>query len=328
MNKYEYIWIDGSVPTKRLRSKTKMVPDHITFPINWGFDGSSTNQALANNSDLKLIPCSIFDNPVDGGKLVICEVWDSTNPHETNTRQKCVSIFDKTKKLTPLFGLEQEYFIFKGKESIAADKIGMTPPEGRYFCGVGGNVSFGREIAQEHLEVCVKAGISIEGINAEVAPGQWEFQIGTLNPIALGDQVWAARWLLDRIAEKYGYWINYKAKPYTNYNGSGAHLNFSIDPMRKGGLDPEVVCEWIGTRLNEHLSVYGYDYEKRLTGKHETCSYKEFRYGLSDRTASIRISSDRSYIEDRRPNANVDPYEAATVMLETIYNNMEKINFT
>jgi glutamine synthetase len=34
-----------------------------------------------------------------------------------------------------------------------------------------------REIVDKHLDLCLDAGINHEGINAEVAKGQWEFQI-------------------------------------------------------------------------------------------------------------------------------------------------------
>ena len=322
--KLEYLWVDGTEPTARLRSKTKIIhsdidPNNIsTVPI-WNFDGSSTNQASAKNSDLKLQPVRIFGNPIDGGYLVLCEVFNlDGTPHSTNHRFECRSAQDKCNGMEPMFGIEQEYFIFHGRDTIASEKLGLSPPEGRYFCGVGGNVAFGRKIAQKHLDYCIEAGLSVEGINAEVAPGQWEFQIGILNAVDLSDELWVARLLLDRVAEEEGYWINYTAKPYTNWNGSGAHLNFSTKGMREGTVKCEEVCELIGKRVQQHLDVYGHDYQRRLTGKHETCSYQEFRYGYADRTASIRISVTGKFIEDRRPNANLDPYKATRVMLESV----------
>lgn len=321
--KIEYIWIDGTEPTKCLRSKTRILGMDISNLLDipyWSFDGSSTNQAEGNNSDLLLVPVKYYGNPIDTGVVALCEVHHlNGDAHQTNTRNLCCKAYDKVKQYKPLFGLEQEYFIFDKKESIAANHLGLVPPEGRYFCGVGGNVSFGREIAQQHLDICLQAGLSIEGINAEVAPGQWEFQIGVINPIDLGDEIWVARWFLDRIAEQHNYWINYSAKPYTNWNGSGAHLNFSFQELRDNEVHYSGFCEILSTRLDEHLQNYGYDYQKRLTGKHETCSYKEFKYGLADRTASIRISNSQTYIEDRRPNANTDPYLCTKSMLDSLY---------
>ena len=32
-------------------------------------------------------------------------------------------------------------------------------------------------MVEEHLDVLIEAGINVEGINAEVAAGQWEFHV-------------------------------------------------------------------------------------------------------------------------------------------------------
>ena len=82
-------------------------------------------------------------------------------------------------------------------------------------------------------------------------------------------------------------------------------------------------CIALGERTQEHLGFYGYNYQARLTGEHETCSYREYRYGVADRTASVRIPrhvADRGfgYFADRRPNANADPYLVASVIVDTI----------
>lgn len=332
--KVEYIWIDGSVPTKRLCSKTRVCIFTLPYTYlsvnnipQWRFDGSSTNRANTNNLDLILKPVKIFNNPIDSGMLVLCEVLNlDGSPHVSNNRNLCLKTELKLNEQEPLFGIEQEYFIFKGKDSITAEYLGIMPPEGRYFCGIGGNVSFGREIVQEHLDACIAAGISIEGINAEVAPGQWEFQIGLLPGVEVSDHLWVARWLLNRVAEKHGCWINYDAKPYYNYNGSGAHVNFSINRMRDSKLNCEDVCKCFESRCQEHLAVYGYNYQEHLTGSHETSSFNEFRYGHSDKMASICISSSNTFIKDRRPNANIDPYEVTNVIMETINLNLDFLN--
>src|SRR6202158_1556087 len=82
-------------------------------------------------------------------------------------------------------------------------------------------------------------------------------------------------------------------------------------------------AEALGERAALHIANYGFGIEERLTGLHETCSYKEFRYGVSDRGASVRIpwqvAKDRKgYIEDRRPNANADPYVTTRLIIETV----------
>ena len=37
------------------------------------------------------------------------------------------------------------------------------------------------------------AGIRLSWINAEVMPGQWEFQVGPLGPLEVSDQLWIAK---------------------------------------------------------------------------------------------------------------------------------------
>lgn len=84
----------------------------------------------------------------------------------------------------------------------------------------------------------------------------------------------------------------------------------------------EDACERLSLRHREHVAAYGAHNQERLTGLHETCSIEEFRWGVSDRGASIRIplktaQDGYGYLEDRRPSANMDPYRATRVMLET-----------
>ena len=72
----------------------------------------------------------------------------------------------------------------------------------------------------------------------------------------------------------------------------------------------------------DHIVLYGAHNEERLTGLHETCSIHEFRYGVSDRGASVRIpmataKDGHGYLEDRRPSANMDPYLVCGALMET-----------
>lgn len=373
----EYIWIDGTAPTQKLRSKTKIIdlpeyPDSVSEFPNWGYDGSSTGQASGNKSDCMLVPVYFREDPLRSTEdnshfLVMCEVMNADGtPHASNQRAKLREVLgiedpqefspaehyqmslkgDETPRqkrtasmMDCFFGLEQEYTLFQGSRPLGFPEDRRFPiGQGPYYCGVGADEAFGRAMVEKHMEVCCAADILMSGINSEVMPGQWEFQIGPLGPLEVGDQLWLARWLLYRIGEDFGINATLDAKPVSgDWNGAGMHTNFSTKAMREpagvdangspvpGGIDSITeFCEKAGLRVPEHLAAYGHGIETRLTGAHETCSYREFKYGVSDRTASIRIPLATSicgfgYLEDRRPNANACPYMVATVVLKTAY---------
>ena len=322
----EYIWIDGSEPTQFIRSKTKVIEENDS-PSVWGFDGSSTNQAVGSDSDCVLNPVYTCPDPLrsEGDILVLCEVLNiNMSPHSSNQRSKCLDIFNKYSIHEPWFGIEQEYTFFDGSRPLGWPLNGFPAPQGGYYCGVGANEVFGRDIVEDHLEACLKAGLKISGINAEVMPAQWEFQVGPLDPVAVSDQLWVARWLLYRIAEDYGITVTLDPKPVKgDWNGAGAHTNFSTKEMRES-YDPIIAgAKALGAKVDLHIVNYGDRIEERLTGQHETCSYKEFRYGVSDRGASIRIpwqvdKDQKGYLEDRRPNANCNPYLVTGLITETV----------
>ena len=324
----EYIWIDGTEPTHKLRSKTKIVADAKKPPI-WGFDGSSTNQATGSHSDCVLRPVFICPDPLRGPKdlLVMCEVLNNDmTPHPTNARAHAVEIAKKYASFEPMFGIEQEYTFFQDGRPYGWPAEGFPAPQGPYYCGVGGDKMPGRDIVEAHTAACIRAGLGIEGTNAEVMMGQWEFQVGILGPVAIGDQLWTARWILERIAEEFDVDVSFDAKPIKgDWNGAGAHTNFSTKQMRAaGGLSAIVAgAEALGTRVEEHIKAYGVGIEERLTGAHETQHWSKFSYGVSDRGASVRIpaavaGAKRGYLEDRRPNANIDPYVVSSLITETI----------
>ena len=323
--KAEYIWIDGTEPSARLRSKTKILKDGAELPI-WGFDGSSTNQAPGANSDCVLQPVASFPDPIRGGDdvLVMCEVLlPDMTPHVTNTRAQLRPLAERFADQEPLFGIEQEYTFFKDGRPYGFPPNGYPAPQAFYYCGVGADEVFGRDVVEAHLEACLDAGLAISGINAEVMPGQWEFQVGPLGPIDVSDQLWVARWLLYRVAEDFGVSATLDPKPVKgDWNGAGAHTNFSTNSMREL-YDPIIVaCEALGTRVSEHIAAYGHGIEDRLTGQHETAPYSEYSYGVSNRGASVRIPwqveiDKKGYIEDRRPNANMDPYLVTKMIVET-----------
>ena len=322
----EYIWIDGTKPTAKLRSKTKVLQDNEEPPI-WGFDGSSTNQAPGDRSDCVLRPVSSYKDPIRGGnnKLVMCEVLlPNMEPHATNTRAACAKTAEKFASEEYLFGLEQEYTFFYGSRPLGFPEHGFPAPQGGYYCGIGADEVFGREVVEAHLNACVEAGLGIAGINAEVMPGQWEFQVGPLSALDVSDQLWVARWLLYRTGESHGINATLDAKPVRgDWNGAGCHTNFSSKAMRTSYQPNVDAAEALAKRHDLHIANYGFGIEDRLTGLHETASYKEYFYGVSDRGASVRIPwqvevDGKGYIEDRRPCANVDPYVATQLIIETV----------
>lgn len=347
----EYIWLDGTKPTQLLRSKTRVVNlqstafDIRSFP-EWSFDGSSTDQAKGSDSDCTLRPVYYCKDPIRSGcqvshYLVLCEVFDAdgVTPHESNRRAELRRVLKMAQKHDPYVGFEQEYTLFNAKgESPLGWRGGEPKPQGPYYCGVGSNHIFGRNLVEEHTAACCHAGLMIYGINAEVMPGQWEFQLGfrgfpgeDSGPLAVSDQLMIARWLLHRLGEKHHIHVSLHPKPKEgDWNGAGMHTNFSTKAMRvtrreKGLKAIGKALELLGAKHQEHIEVYGADNAKRLTGEHETAPITEFRFGVADRGASVRIprgvqAAGGGYLEDRRPGANGCPYQITARLVKTICN--------
>ena len=328
LTKLEYIWLDGTEPTTQLRSKTKVVEDfghNIGSCPEWGFDGSSTNQADGKDSDCVLKPVKLYENPMEkhDSYLVLCEVWNvDGNPHPTNNRFILDEIQSKYMNEEVWVGIEQEYTLFKDGKPLGWPIHGKPAPQGDYYCGR----NEGEWLARKHMDLCITAGLKICGINSEVMLGQWEYQIGADDPLTISDDLWIARWLLEKVCAKYEVTVTLDPKPVDgDWNGAGAHTNFSTLAMREEGGDMEIHkgIKKLESRHNEHIRVYGYGNERRLTGQHETCPINMFHWGVSDRGASIRVpwqvSQDgKGYLEDRRPSANCDPYIVCNKLIETI----------
>ncbi|RME72265.1 MAG: glutamine synthetase [Verrucomicrobia bacterium] len=328
--KLEYIWLDGYQPVPNLRSKTKIIEgDPSTLSLEdipqWGFDGSSTQQAEGHDSDCVLKPVALYpDAARRNGFLVMCEVMlPSGEPHPSNSRATIIDDPDTW------FGFEQEYFLMVDGRPLGFPEDGYPEPQGRYYTGVGYKhmTDIGRQIVEEHIDLCLDAGINHEGVNAEVAKGQWEFQIFGKGSKTAADQIWVARYLLMRLCEKYGVDVEWHCKPVRgDWNGSGMHTNFSTKYMREvGGKEYfEKLMEAFRKHHEEHIAVYGPDNHLRLTGLHETQSIDKFSWGLADRGSSIRVPHSfvnngyKGYLEDRRPNSQADPYLVASRILKTI----------
>ena len=336
--KLEYIWLDGYNPEQNIRSKTKILDtkeleDGLkveNLPV-WSFDGSSTKQATGDNSDCLLQPVYMVKDPSrgEGSYLVLCEVLNPDwTPHKSNTRHKLRELSRVATKHEFWFAFEQEYVLtnIQGKP-VGFPTIGYPKPQGEFYCGIGAENVEGRDLVEEHLDMCLEAGLDITGINAEVMVGQWEYQLMSKNAMKAADDLILSRYLLTKSMERYQVVVELTPKPVEgDWNGSGMHVNFSTKETREtGGKEMfENICDTLEVWHEDHIAVYGAHNEKRLTGLHETQSIDKFSYGVSDRGSSIRIPIStvkndwKGYLEDRRPASNGDPY----LILEKLVTNV------
>ncbi|ORX54097.1 hypothetical protein DM01DRAFT_1335954 [Hesseltinella vesiculosa] len=328
----EYVWIDGF---NNLRTKTRTVnkvPESAADLPEWNYDGSSTGQAEGHDSDVLIQPVALYSDPFRGGdnKIVLCATYNPDGtPHKTNYRHACKQVMDTHADQKPWFGIEQEYMFFdpETNKPYGWPKHGFPEPQGKYYCGVGAGKIFGRDIVEAHYRACLFAGVNISGVNAEVAPGQFEYQVGPCEGIDMGDQLWISRYILERVAEDFGIVVSIHPKPVKgDWNGAGCHTNFSTQAMREeGGLaEIEKAINKMAKRHFEHIEVYGEDNDQRLTGRHETGHINDFSYGVANRGASIRIprhvgKEGKGYLEDRRPASNIDPYRVTGIIMESTF---------
>lgn len=304
---------------------------------HWDFDGSSTNQAPGNDSDISLRPVAFYKDPFRGGDniLVLATTYNSDGtPNRTNFRHHAQKTMELAKDVSPWFGLEQEYTLFGlDDRPLGWPQGGFPGPQGPYYCGTGKFPRFfsiefvldpflsksgagrvvARDLIEAHYRACLYAGVRISGINAEVMPSQWEFQVGPCEGISMGDELWVARYLLIRVAEQWGAKVSFHPKPLSgDWNGAGCHTNYSTKQMREpGGIQAiHAAIEKLSKRHDEHIAVYGDDNDLRLTGRHETGHISNFSSGVADRGASIRVprhvaEKGYGYLEDRRPASNI-----------------------
>lgn len=350
----EYVWISEPRDCV-MRSKTRVLFADVAGVSEvpaWNYDGSSTGQATTEASEVLLQPVAVYDNPLplaspaaDDGRpagrrakvrsiLVLCECGAASGAADlrSNTRAKARLVFSRplVDKHKPWYGLEQEYVVLAadGRTPIAwhvGERDGCVPQrQEMHYCGTKDVTHIGRQLAETHLHLCLRAGIRVSGLNAEVLPGQWEFQVGPCAGIDAADQLWVARYLLLRAAESMHLAVTFAPKPAgADWNGSGCHANYSTELMRAECEDRAGLGEIhrVVARLSEdHARLmasacheYGRGNELRLTGKHETSNMTTFTCGVGDRTASVRIPNETheqgaGYLEDRRPAANADPY--------------------
>merc|ERR1712142_775035 len=288
-----YVWIDGSGET--MRSKVKVLeskPSKVEDLPQWNYDGSSCYQSDGSNSDMYLKPVKIYPCPFTRGDnlLVLCETYNYLGEAmPTNFRKECMEIMEKAANDKPWFGIEQEYTLFDcDKHPFGWPKNGFPGPQGPYYCGVGAARVYGRDIETAHVKCCLYAGIKVSGTNAEVMPAQWEYQVGPCEGITMGDDLWMSRYILERVAEDFGVAVTFDPKPIEgDWNGAGAHCNFSTEKMRvKGGMEHiEAAIEKLRKRHHRHIR-----------------EYDPKGYG---------------YLEDRRPASNADPYSVTGLIVKS-----------
>jgi len=348
----EYVWIGGK---GELRSKARVIKIRkeaisIRDLPDWDFDGSSTEQAHTENSEIILKPCALYKDPFRNqlykGEsrgldcfLVLCSTYlPDGNPAINNHRYKADQIFkdcdkvegiynEETKTIDyiysaePWFGFEQEYFIFCNDTNLP---LGFKTAfgQGQYYCSVGKKNALGRKIVEDHFKKCLDIGLGITGVNAEVAPSQWEYQIFGKG-LAAADELVISRYILERVTEDYNVYIVWHPKPLQNgiWNGSGLHTNFSTKTMREKTDNLTEIYKAFGkleAAHEAHMAVYGEDNQLRLTGDCETSSFSQFKRSRScgDRSASCRVRN--GYFEDRRPASNADPYLVSAAIYETV----------
>lgn len=336
------MWIGGT--GSDLRSKTKVLSKAPSSPSDlpdWNYDGSSTGQAPGDDSEVYLKPRAIYRDPFRGGDnlLIMADAYEPPRvnadgtvsepvPIPTNTRFACAEAMTKAEGQEPWFGIEQEYTVLdaRTKWPLGWPTNGYPGPQGPYYCAAGAGNAIGRDLIETHLKACLFAGINVSGVNSEVMPSQWEYQVGPCTGIDSGDQLWMSRYILLRLAELYNVEVSFDPKPIPgDWNGAGGHVNFSNNDTRAEGTGWDAIqkqVEKLGKRHAVHIAAYGEGNERRLTGKHETSSIHDFSWGVANRGCSIRVGrmvpvDKNGYYEDRRPSSNLDPYQVTRLLVET-----------
>ena len=323
MIKVDYIWLDGREDMPQLRSKTRVFKHkhELEDLPEWSFDGGSTSQGTLDNSDRTLKPVRVYDSPfAENSYLVLCEVmYSDGSPHDSNTRRGLAEM----KNDDTWFGFEQEYTL---TDAMQQPLVPEDITQGEFYCGVGAGRVIGRLVADEHLNNCYSAGIELFGSNAEVMISQWEYQTNPKTALEASDDLWMARYIMERCAEKYNMRISYHPKIYKDLNGAGCHVNVSTPKTRdenKGFKEIEKMMPKLSKTHEKHMEVYGCGNDLRLTGDCETSEYDKFTWGVGDRGASVRVPEKvycdgKGYLEDRRPAATCDPYLVTAKILETL----------
>ena len=350
----EYLWLDSNL---HLRSKMRNVSiksndisnyiqqygnhyiscydnrklDIIKKIPLWNYDGSSTGQGNVDNSEVILVPVNFIKHPfIDNAFLVLCCNRNCDGvPVVGNSRFNAASKFqDKANRDKCVwFGLEQEFFFFDKETKKPVEWKGHNQiKQGEYYCGVNRSSSIERSIMTDLICIADKVGLTISGINQEVAPAQWEYQIGPVEGVEAGDQMVFAKYILYMLCEKHGLYASFHPKPLSGeWNGSGCHVNISTMDMRERDDGYQIILSAIARIGEDHSNFIenycGNNNHMRLTGSHETSDPNTFTYGVGSRDSSVRIPYDtlrekKGYFEDRRPGSSIDYYKTIAKYLD------------
>ena len=330
-----YLWIDGTGQNIRLKDRVlNKVPKSVADLPRWQYDGSSTYQAIGENSDTTLVPRAVYRDPFKPGRndiIVMCDTYQPDGkPTASNHRAACQAAVDEAADEDVWFGIEQEYTLLDvDGRPFGWPGNGFPGPQGPYYCAVGADRVYARDLVEAHTSACLYAGIDFAGTNAEVMPAQWEYQVGPSPGMKVSDDLWVSRYILQRIAEEFGVVVTFDPKPMPgNWNGAGAHTNMSTKSMRAdGGMKAiEDAIKKLSKQQERHIRAYdpneGRDNERRLVGRLETSSIDKFSWGVANRAVSVRIprgvaDAGKGYFEDRRPSSNCDPYAVCNALLRT-----------
>lgn len=344
----EYVWLgkNPEIQGMDVRSKTKVIEPREVPPA-WNYDGSSTEQADGGDSEVIIQPVKIYPDPFRNPEkdiLVLCDTYKMNpetgelTPLPDNSRPACKAIMDAAANENPRFGLEQEFFLIDCSTNYP---VGFTTnqddTQGNFYCGVLGMFvdSKLREFVEKFLDNARVAGLKISGFNLEVAPGQLEYQVDSYG-VDCADDLFMSRYIVQRTAQSMGCFVDLTARVVDgDYNGSGCHTNFSINSMmEEGGWDfiEQKVIPLLEANQFKHIERYGAGNCDRLSGKHETASWKKFSYGVGSRKSSLRIPTltyvnKRGYLEDRRPSSVMNPYNCTGLIIQTILGICEDIEF-
>nr|QKY15333.1 glutamine synthetase (glnA) [Polytomella parva] len=338
----EYVWIGGTGADLRSKARTvSAVPTKPEDLPHWNYDGSSTGQAPGTDSEVYIVPRALFKDPFRGGDNIIalCDTYEPPRLNKdgtltemkaipTNSRAACADVMEKVKAEEPWFGIEQEYTLLNAstKWPLGWPRGGFPAAQGPYYCSAGAGVAIARDVAEVHYRACLYAGVNISGVNAEVLPSQWEYQVGPCEGISMGDHLWMSRFIMYRVCELFNVDVSFDPKPIPgDWNGSGGHTNYSTKATRTEGCGWDAIqeqCKKLEKRHAVHIAAYGEGNERRLTGKHETSSMGDFSWGVANRGCSIRVGrmvpvEKCGYYEDRRPASNLDPYVVTRLIAET-----------